>query len=59
METYTHEFLFVFHQGFELRGRKGKFEGEKRRGSHISPRLLGLGSRYEGYDEDGFPEKEC
>lgn len=34
------------HQGFELRGRKGKFAGEKRR-YMVSSSLLGLGSRYE------------
>jgi len=44
--------------GFRAQGEEGQV-WRWRRGSHISPRLLGLGSRYEGYDEDGFPEKEC
>jgi len=54
------------HQGFELRGRKGKKEGEKRK------KLLSIESQILwssvaefkrdiqfGYEEDGFPEKEC
>lgn len=62
METLTNGFLFVFHQVFEFRGRKGKFENEKRRYmiSYIS--LLGSSDLVQdmkfGYDEDRWVIRE-
>lgn len=62
METSTNRFLFVLHQVFELRGRKGKFSGEKRRYmvSYIS--LLGSSGLVRdmkfGYDEDRWVSRE-
>lgn len=47
IETSTNRFIWVLHQVFELRGRKGKFSGEKKRRYMVSSSLLGLGSRYE------------
>lgn len=47
METPTNRFVYMNPPPvFELRERKGKFSGEKRR-YMVSSSLLGLGSRYE------------
>ena len=59
METSTNRFIWVLHQVFELRGRKGKFSGEKKGDIWYQAVSSGLVRDMKfGYDEDRRVSRE-